>query len=119
VEEHKDPQGNVTIKKTIDWNNQTDYSNKNQTASIPTTETKVATDTKTIDKDTKINTVTVTNDPLNWRLGIYAGLNVTQTPTKDNINFGLQLDRRIVGPIWLGIYADKQKNVGIQASITF
>lgn len=51
----------------------------------------------------------------NWHLGVQAGL----TTSLDGVKYGVRLERRIVGPVFLGGYATTNKEAGISLGLEF
>lgn len=76
------------------------------------------TDSTTDTKSKEYTTVVETRDVPKWHLSAIATLPVNDP--SQGFNYGVSLDRRLIGPVWLGgIYVHQPKLVGFRLSVSF
>ena len=115
------PDGTVTTKTTKDTH--VDDTKKSDTTK---------TDDKTVEKDKVVVQVVeklklVESKPLDWRIGVGVGVSIPYYLGQGSVGVpGLQgavievgIDKRIVGPAWLGINGNTQGTVGLNLSVVF
>lgn len=78
-----------------------------------TTETEITTTDKTVKHETSV-AVTPPIQP-NWRIGASA---VAGVPSLKPI-YGLQVERRVLGPVWIGVRVETNAQLGAVLSIEF
>lgn len=78
------------------------------------------TEDKSIDNntenDTFSSTTTTTNQKTQWRVSALAGFHYDSLPVP---NYGALVERRILGPIFVGVYGKSDKEAGIAISLDF
>lgn len=119
-------QKTTKIVKTPDGTKTTEIVENTKTDTDKSTKTDTdATKTVYVDREVvKEVTKTVTNHD-NWRVGVNFGLPLGNALVGDNGNnlyYGLAIDRRVVGPLWVGAYGTTDGDytiLGIGVSGTF
>lgn len=99
----KKPDGTVTTTTTVDDKSKSETSASSQQVAQQTVEK-----TKDTDIDTKTLTITETYKP-QWHLGLRLGLGGEFMPGTAPgliVSGGLQAERRILGPVFMGVWAD-------------
>jgi hypothetical protein len=78
----------------------------------------VSTETRDVEAErvtTKTQSTTTTQtDPDHWRIGVTAGL----ARSLDRI-YGVDVSRRIIGPVWLGAWATSERAGGLVVAVTW
>lgn len=123
----KDPNGVTKTTVTTDKDTATTAQTKTDTATTDTTTTQVKEDTHATQTDTK--TVTVINSVRpKWSVGVQGGLNFAQmlgsgqpysllptsNPYLHYAVFGVSVDRRFIGPLNLGAWANTNGAGGLE-----
>lgn len=115
----KKPTGEEVTTTTTETKVHSDDTDKSTEATKDTTTgkeaEKVVADDKT-NTDTTTKTEfheTITQSQPNWRLAAFAGVNTAGLSSGGNLliagplSYGGEIDRRILGPVWLGVMAEK------------
>jgi hypothetical protein len=89
-----------------------------QVAGVKTINT-VKTETVFVDKERRVEVLARDN----WLAGVTVGANLNPAwqpiPAGGLLSIGLSVDRRIIGPIWLGVYAQHTGVLGGKISFSF
>jgi hypothetical protein len=90
-----------------------------------TLQTKVAVKTETTQKEDTKDSLTI-YDQDNWHIGLLAGVNITKfelsklaSQPLTQISFGGEVDRRIVGPVYVGAFGLSDGTIGLTLSLGF
>jgi hypothetical protein len=113
----KKPDGEEVTTTTTETKQHVDDTDKTQQTTKDTTNDKeaeqqaVVDNTKTTEKDTFHETITQSQP--NWRLAVFGGINTAGLGLSGNslvtgpLSYGGEVDRRILGPVWLGVMGEK------------
>ena len=129
----KTPAGNVKITRTIDYDNDTqtkkDIRNEDTSQNKGTVQSASQADLNSQAHSVLENTKTVETSKLvlnsqpDWQIGLTGGLNVGNIfhnkISLTDMDFGLNLQRRMIGPLWLGVYGNRSGEAGLAISIQF
>jgi len=118
VVEEKKPDGTV-VTKTVE-----DIHEHEQTQEVATRETQAS--TQSTEKDVKETDSKKTVDGrAQWHLSVQAGVGITDIKALKlgnlpvGLTFGGQLERRVVGPLWMGIWGSTAKAGGLSLGLEF
>lgn len=68
-------------------------------------------------------TVAVTPKVSSWRVGLSAGASLTFDSVSGNVSakmsYGVEMDRRLLGPVWAGVRFNTAPYVGVAVGVTF
>lgn len=115
--EDKKTTGETVTTTTTETKTHVDNTVKSQDATktnvAATTNTQVAATTDTQTKTVAKTSLTITQSQANWRLAAFAGFNSSglklsgSALTTGPLSYGGEVDRRIIGPFWLGVMGEK------------
>ena len=110
----------VTVRNTDVDNQSTTKTNTNNVTENTHTDEKKVTEDKKLDETQKTTTTYANN---NWRIAAVAGFDVTKLSLSKTLGqqlvFGGEVDRKIVGPLYAGAVGLSNGTVGLTLSLGF
>ena len=125
-----DVQANVQTRTVTQWLPQPDGKTAvtTTTTTVDTSKTEDKTNTKVLDTSNKeldhqavsTSKTTTTYSKPKWMLGITPFINLhTMNLSLGNTSFGASLDRRVLGNVWVGLFASSKGDAGLSLKVMF